>query len=330
MPMQYDRRRRNVSYPIFGLAAPTPGNGGGATGVMRPDFAGETTIGHGMSVAPGSYGAECASNAMNAPFFSVISVCRNAESVLGATAESLRMQGFTDYEWIVVDGDSTDNTCDIARKYLDAKRDMIVSEPDDGVYFAMNKGLRLARAEFVLFLNAGDVIADVGTLALVRETIDNNVDVLHGDAMFQLPRGDLIYRRSKDASGGVDRRLLASHQSVYVRRELHLCHPFDTSLRISADFAMLAALHSSGARFRYFPVALSVTTLEPDAISMKGRPRMAWEDIRVNRGILGMSRLRAYAIYLAARMRIGVVSILKALPAWAFRLLPARLRRRVY
>ena len=109
---------------------------------------------------------------------------------------------------------------------------------------------------------------------------------------------------------------------------MHLCHPFATSRRISADFAMLAALHSSGARFRYFPVALSVTTLEPDAISMKGRPRMAWEDIRVNRGILGMSRLRAYAIYLAARMRIGVVSRLKALPTWAYRLLPARARRR--
>ena len=107
---------------------------------MRPDFAGEVTIGHGMSVANGSFGAECASNAMNAPFFSVITVCRNAESVLGATAESLRVQGFTDYEWVVVDGDSTDNTCDIARKYLDAMRDIIVSEPDDGVYFAMNIG----------------------------------------------------------------------------------------------------------------------------------------------------------------------------------------------
>ncbi len=283
-----------------------------------------------MSVAPGSYGAECASNAMNAPFFSVITVCRNAETVLAATAESLRVQDFTDYEWIVVDGDSTDNTCDTARKYLDATRDMIVSEPDDGVYFAMNKGLRLARGEFVLFINAGDVFADEGTLTQVRKAIDNTVDVLHGDALFRLPRGDLFYRRSKDVSAGFDRRLLSCHQSFYVRRAMHLRHPFDTSLRISADFAVLAALHSSGARFRYLPVALSVYMLEPDAISMIGRPRTAWEDIRVNRGILGMSRLRAYAIYLAARMRIGVVSILKALPAWAFRLLPARLRRRVY
>jgi len=267
---------------------------------------------------------------MSAPFFSVITACRNAASVLPATAKSLRAQNFTDYEWIIVDGASDDDSCDIARQYMDANRDTLLSEADDGVYDAMNKGLCLASGEFVLFLNAGDELAEDCTLAIVRDAIDETVDVLHGDVLFRLSRGDLIHRRSREASAGVDRRLLASHQSVYVRRTLHLHQQFDTSLRISADFAVIAALHSSGARFRYLPVPLSIAMVEPDAISVKGRAQMVWEDTRVNRSVRGMTPLHAYAIYLKTRIKVGAVSALMALPPWAFQRLPARMRERIY
>lgn len=267
---------------------------------------------------------------MTAPVFSVITVCRNAASEIADTAESVLSQDFTDYEWIVVDGASTDDTCGVARRHLDPTRDSLISEPDAGVYDAMNKGLRIASGEFVVFLNAGDLLAEERTLAIVGETIDETVDVVHGDVLFRLPRGELIHRRSKDVSAGVDRRLLASHQSVYIRRLLHLSQPFDTSLQISADFAVLAALHARGAKFHYLPVPLSITSLEPDAISIKGRAHMAWEDVRVNRSVRGMSALGVYAIYLKTRTRIAVVSTLKALPPWAFDRLPKRFRERIY
>jgi glycosyltransferase involved in cell wall biosynthesis len=267
---------------------------------------------------------------MNAPFISVITVCRNAAAAIPATAESLLAQNFTDYEWIVIDGASTDDTCDIVQAYLDSTRDTILSEPDDGVYDAMNKGLRIARGEFVLFLNAGDLLAEQRTLSIVREAIDETVDVLHGDVIFSLPRGDLIHRSSNDASSGVDRQLFASHQSFYVRRTLHLRYPFDTSLKISADFAAIAVLHAKGAKFHYLPLPLSITALEPNAISVKGRAHMVWEDTRVNRQIRGMSPLRAYGTYLKTRTKVRVVSAVMALPPWAFHRLPTRFRKRIY
>jgi putative colanic acid biosynthesis glycosyltransferase len=259
---------------------------------------------------------------MKVPFFSVITVCHNAAAAMPATAESLLAQNLTDYEWIVIDGASTDDTCEIAQAYLDSTRDTILSEPDDGVYDAMNKGLRIASGEFVLFLNAGDLLAEQRTLSIVREEIDETVDVLHGDVIFSLPRGDLIHRRSKDASSGVDRQLFASHQSVYVRRTLHLRYPFDTSLKISADFAAIASLHAKGAKFYYLPMPLSIT--------VKGRAHMVWEDARVNRQVRGMSPLRAYGTYLKARTKVSVVSAVMALPPCTFHRLPVCFRKRIY
>jgi len=264
------------------------------------------------------------------PRFSVITVCRNAASSIAATSESIREQEFTNYEWVVVDGASKDDTRSIIDKYINSNRDTIISEPDDGVYFAMNKGLKLARGEFVIFLNSGDTFADKSTLVQVHAELDDSVDVLHGDVLFRDWSERLIYRASKDSAGGVDRRLLASHQSIYVRREVHLRHPFDTSLRISADYACLASLHAGGARFKYLPRALSITSRELGSISVKGRSTMAWEDIGVNRSFRKMSWARAYGLYAKTRARDAVVSSLQTLPSWAFALLPARIRRRVY
>ena len=264
------------------------------------------------------------------PLFSVITACRNAEDALGRTALSLRGQSFTDYEWIVVDGASTDKTCDVARDYLDPLRDTLISEPDEGVYFAMNTGLLLARGTFVLFLNAGDRFPDAKTLASVCCAIDDGVDVLHGDVIFLTGRGNLIHRPSKEIAGCVNRRLLASHQSIYVRRTMHLRNPFDTRVRISADFKVIAMLHAAGARFRYLPLPLSVTTLEDSSISVKGRAQMAWEDFSINRQICGMTWPQAFGLFAKTRTRMAVVSSLKRLPDFLFRVIPGRARDRIY
>jgi len=266
----------------------------------------------------------------NAPFFTVITACRNAEHSLDVTASSLRAQRFTDYEWIVVDGASTDNTCDVARRYIDSRRDTLISKPDRGVYFAMNTGLRFARGAFVLFLNAGDRLAEPETLTTVYGAIDQSVDVLHGDVIFVTERGDMIPRSSKDATGGVDRQLLASHQSVYVRRSIHFQIPFDTDLRISADFKVFAMLHAAGARFRYLPEPLSITTLEDNSISVRGRARMAWEDFNVNRSVRGMSWLQSAALLAKTQAKIAVIVTLKRLPDLIFLRIPDCVRKRIY
>ncbi|MEY4488264.1 MAG: hypothetical protein RIQ79_772, partial [Verrucomicrobiota bacterium] len=102
---------------------------------------------------------------------SVVTVCRNAGARLDATSASVAAQGRADCEWLVIDGASTDDTVPRAEHWRGriAGPVRIVSEPDGGIYDAMNKGLRLARGEWVLFLNAGDGFADGDSLARLLE-----------------------------------------------------------------------------------------------------------------------------------------------------------------
>ena len=100
--------------------------------------------------------------------FSIITVVRNDLPGLEATARSLAMQKFADFEWIVIDGASTDGTQE-SKDQLVHRPHAFVSEPDKGLYDAMNKGLELASADWVQFLNAGDVLCASDTLQRVHE-----------------------------------------------------------------------------------------------------------------------------------------------------------------
>ena len=89
------------------------------------------------------------------PLFSIITITFNAEQVLPPTLESVKRQSFTNFEHLVVDGASTDGTVEIAER-SGIKGISVVSEPDRGLYDAMNKGIRRAKGEYLIFLNAGD------------------------------------------------------------------------------------------------------------------------------------------------------------------------------
>ena len=97
----------------------------------------------------------------NLPLITVITITFNAESCLVPTMESVSNQTFRDFEHLIIDGASRDNTVSIARRYANTR---ILSEPDNGLYDAMNKGLSMAKGKYVLFLNAGDSFHSPDTL----------------------------------------------------------------------------------------------------------------------------------------------------------------------
>ena len=103
--------------------------------------------------------------------FSVITVTRNSEAVLARAMASLQEQTFADFEWIVVDGASQDGTVAVARRFAAAPL-QLVSESDSGIYDAMNKGVRLARGEYLYFLNSDDTLADPAVLERANEAIE--------------------------------------------------------------------------------------------------------------------------------------------------------------
>ncbi len=131
------------------------------------------------------------------PTVSIITITYNAERFLERTIQSVIKQQATDYEYIVVDGGSTDGTLDIIKRH-ETQITTWISEPDRGLYDAMNKGLHRARGEYVWFMNAGDTLHDSQTLTDLLTTIKNKpADVYYSDALFVQNDGTPVGLRSQ-------------------------------------------------------------------------------------------------------------------------------------
>ncbi len=267
---------------------------------------------------------------MSRPFFSIITVVYNAEAGFEKTAQSLQDQDFRDFEWIVVDGGSTDKTLDIARTYIDPKRDILVSEPDDGVYDAMNKGLRLARGQVVQFLNANDWFASDRVLSKIFAVFEEGVEAVYGDTILSLADGRQIARPAIDPGANLRRRMAFSHQALFVKRETHLLYPFDLKFSVSADKAAISKMYVAGVKMVPAKVITNVNSIEPEAVSIAGKVRSAAEDYRISIDILRRPRTEAVYYYLRKRLVIFGVDLLERLPKPVFDRLPEGIRRRVY
>ena len=116
---------------------------------------------------------------MESPLFSIITITYNAGEVLLPTLESVRRQVFHNFEHIIIDGASRDNTVSIARKE-GVEGIKIFSEPDRGLYDAINKGIARATGRYLIFLNAGDSFADSNALCRLAEAAKDNPDIIYG------------------------------------------------------------------------------------------------------------------------------------------------------
>ncbi len=179
----------------------------------------------------------------------LVTITYNAEATLPATLESVRMQSHDDLEHLIIDGASKDSTLSLARDYArtapEGHEVTVVSEPDDGLYDAMNKGLRLASGAYVCFLNAGDRLPDADTVARVAETAGMAGDgclpgVLYGDTDIVDGDGRFICHRHLSPPARLSWRsfrhgMLVCHQAFYASVELAREVPYDTRYRYSAD-----------------------------------------------------------------------------------------------
>lgn len=174
------------------------------------------------------------------PLFSIITVTYNAGTVVGTTLESIVDQSFRGFEYIVADGASTDNTLDILGDYKSRIPAMsVVSEPDKGLYFAMNKALERATGKYVLFLNAGDAFHSQDTLALYARAAHSNPAVIYADTDIVDINRRFIKHRHLSAPEQLSAKsfangMLVCHQAFMLRRDL--AEKYDTSYRFSADY----------------------------------------------------------------------------------------------
>ncbi len=177
---------------------------------------------------------------MNNPLFSIITICYNAEDTLERTIQSVLAQTYPNVEYIVVDGASKDNTLAIINRYR-PQLSKVVSEPDKGLYDAMNKGIGLATGDYLCFLNAGDTFLTDKTLQEIADTLpaDKQPDVIYGETALVDVEGHFVRMRRLQAPEVLTWRsfrqgMLVCHQAFFARREL--VPLYDLQYRFSADF----------------------------------------------------------------------------------------------
>jgi glycosyltransferase involved in cell wall biosynthesis len=192
---------------------------------------------------------------------SLITVCYNSKKNIESTINSVVSQKFPNKEYIVIDGGSTDGTVELLSKYS-KEVNLIVSEPDKGIYDAMNKGIRLATGDIVGTLNSDDFFCDDMVLSRVAEAFENeNTDAVYGDVKFIDPNDNKriirYYSSKKFKLEHIKFGFMVAHPSFYVRKELfHKFGFYKENYSISGDFELLVRFlytHKINAKYLPFP-----------------------------------------------------------------------------
>ncbi|MBK7382048.1 MAG: glycosyltransferase [Flavobacteriales bacterium] len=175
---------------------------------------------------------------------SLITVCRNVAPVIAETLDSILAQTHPDIELIVIDGASTDGTVEILERYR-SKLGALVSEPDQGIYDAMNKGLRLATGDVIGFVNAGDLLMTPEVIAHIANAFQRaHVDAVYGD-IIMVDEHDIHKVHRTWLSGTYHRAnfqkgWMPPHVGTFIKKSVYdrFGH-FNTDLRIGADYEIL-------------------------------------------------------------------------------------------
>lgn len=197
--------------------------------------------------------------------FSIITVCYNSEKYIGSAIESVLSQTYKDIEYIVVDGQSNDGTIEIVRSYEPqfGGRMRWISEPDKGIYDAMNKGIAMATGDVVGILNSDDFYADSQVLERVAQRfLQESIDAVYGDLLYvRADNVDKVQRYWK--SGNYQRNAfrwgwMPPHPTFFVKKNIYQKYGcFNTNFTSAADYElMLRVIHKEQIRLAYVPKIL--------------------------------------------------------------------------
>lgn len=196
------------------------------------------------------------------PKLSIITVTYQAERYIEKTLKSISEQTNQDFEFILVDGESLDNTLEIAKKYS-SRIDKLIIEKDEGLYDAMNKGLENASGDFVWFINAGDYLTSKDLIASLIPYLTDTTDVVYSDTYFVNIQGTVRGLRSnltphklpeKLTWESMDKGMLVCHQSFIARKSIT---PHYLLSNLSADLDWEIIVLKQAKTVVFFPIPLS-------------------------------------------------------------------------
>ncbi|MBQ7206520.1 MAG: glycosyltransferase [Lentisphaeria bacterium] len=244
--------------------------------------------------------------------FSIITVCFNSSATIRETFESVLSQDPGDYEYIVVDGGSTDGTVDIIREYEPRFRGRMrwLSEPDEGIYFAMNKGVKLARGAYVNFMNSDDRF-EPDALRKTAQVIGEHpgFGVYFGATRWVDREGKEIQLLRFHPDGLLrGYGLSLCHQGVFEKRELFEKYGFfSTKYRVFADMHHISLLKKGGESF--WPLDFSVALYRLGGISNAQDHSEEFYDINIELGVPSYTPRRKWMDCWKKRIRRPVVFV---------------------
>ncbi len=223
---------------------------------------------------------------------SIITVCLNEAKTIEKTIKSVIDQTFTDYEYIVLDGGSTDGTLDIINKYRD-RIDVAGSEPDTGIYNAMNKGIKKATGEYVFFLNAGDKFLDNNVLQLIFSKTPS-ADLVYCDMLVQMNSGFVLRKQTpRSISKAFMYADSIPHQATFTKKEMFIKHgSFDESYKVAADYELsLNLIFTQNISTKYYPIIISEYNLLGISASKEHRKQLFEERLKAQKNYFGTGTL---------------------------------------
>lgn len=180
---------------------------------------------------------------MKSKLVTIITVCYNAENCIQETIKSVISQIDIDFEYIIIDGLSTDKTINIINKYQNSI-DLIISEPDNGIYDAMNKGIVNAKGDWVIFMNAGDKFYTNNILYKIfcNKTYDNLI-VLYGNTSYY--KNDKVKIIKTKSLKRIWKGMPICHQSMFVKTSYLKNNHFDVKYSFASDYNLLYKIYKS-------------------------------------------------------------------------------------
>lgn len=257
--------------------------------------------------------------------FSIITVCFNSEKTILDSIKSVKNQTYTNYEHIIIDGKSTDRTLEIISNYMKESDNVILlSENDNGIYNAMNKGIKLATGDLIVFLNSDDTF-ERNALSLIEENYSNEIDLIYGNVYWERNFKNNIYEKeinlrpiveNKSNNGKMTKyhleKIKNGHNATFIKASIMKNNLFDENYRICSDYKFFINMYKQGKIIKYIPYR--ITNMKMGGISTIQLKLGLKEHIKCEKDILGYSEVNYIKTLLKIRINQILNQILNILP----------------
>jgi glycosyltransferase involved in cell wall biosynthesis len=215
------------------------------------------------------------------PLVTVVTIVFNGEDFIEDTILSVINQNYSNIEYIVIDGESTDKTTEIIKRYVPHIH-YWVSEKDSGIYDAMNKAIDAATGEWMIFMNAGDTFSSNSSIADVFSRDQNNFAVIYGDVNVVYSKFMRLVKAKMISE--IPKGMPFCHQSTLVKTSYHKTNKFNVENPIAADMEFFMSAYLSGFQFNYLPFSISNISSGGLSDTKRIETILAWWKVSVQLG----------------------------------------------